>query len=175
MNTNLNLDKGNVLNYLLESERNNPLKVAYFSETMEYKYSKLLKDTMAIATGLIKKLGVSLRPILIYMEKSPFMLSAFWGSVMSRNFYVPLDISMPELRINLIVENLKPAAIITDVAHFDDAKAFCTHVFAQAHVRHFADIAREEEESVSVTELNRKTELTKRLNILKTIKKSEMY
>ena len=130
MNTNLNLDKGNVLNYLLESERNNPLKVAYFSETMEYKYSKLLKDTMAIATGLIKKLGVSLRPILIYMEKSPFMLSAFWGSVMSRNFYVPLDISMPELRINLIVENLKPAAIITDVAHFDDAKAFCTHVFA---------------------------------------------
>ena len=87
MNTNLNLDKGNVLNYLLESERNNPLKVAYFSETMEYKYSKLLKDTMAIATGLIKKLGVSLRPILIYMEKSPFMLSAFWGSVMSRNFW----------------------------------------------------------------------------------------
>ena len=38
-----------------------------------------------------------------------------------------------------------------------------------------ADIVREEEESVSATELSRKTELTKRFNILKTIKKSEMY
>ena len=130
MNTNIVLDKGNVLNYLLDSANRNPEKIAYFSETVEYKYDKLLSDTMSIATGLIKKLNVSLRPVLIYMEKSPYMLSAFWGAVMSRNFYVPLDISMPEYRINLIVENLKPAAIITDVAHFDEAKAFCTHVFA---------------------------------------------
>lgn len=124
------LDKGNVLNYLVNSVENNPSKVAYFSETIQYSYEKLLKDTMAISTGLIKSLSVSCRPILIYMEKSPYMLSAFWGAVMSRNFYVPLDITMPEYRINLIVENLKPAAIITDVAHFDDAKAFCSHVFA---------------------------------------------
>ena len=130
MNTNIVLDKGNVLNYLLDSANRNPEKIAYFSETVEYKYDKLLSDTMSIATGLIKKLNVSLRPVLIYMEKSPYMLSAFWGAVMSRNFYVPLDISMPEYRINLIVENLKPAAIITDVAHFDEAKAFCSHVFA---------------------------------------------
>ena len=130
MNTNLVLDKGNVLNYLINSAECYPEKNAYFSEGMEYRYGKLLNDTMAIATCLIKKLNVSCRPILIYMEKTPYMLSAFWGSVMSRNFYVPLDITMPELRINLIVENLKPAAIITDVAHFDEAKAFCTHVFA---------------------------------------------
>lgn len=130
MNNGLNLDKGNVLNYLIDSSQKYGEKTAYFSETVDYLYSRLLSDTMAIATGLIKKLSVSLRPILIYMEKSPYMLSAFWGCVMSRNFYVPLDITMPEYRINLIVENLKPAAIITDVAHFDDAKAFCTHVFA---------------------------------------------
>ena len=130
MSKDLILDKGNILNYLNNSAEKYPDKTAYFSETTEYKYSKLFNDTKAIASGLIKKLPVSLRPILIYMEKSPYMLSAFWGSVMSRNFYVPLDISMPEYRINLIVENLKPAAIITDLAHFDDAKAFCTHVFA---------------------------------------------
>lgn len=124
------MDKGNILNYLVNSSLENPDKVAYFSESIEYKYSKLFDDTKAIATGLIKKLSVNCRPILIYMEKSPYMLSAFWGAVMSRNFYVPLDITMPEYRINIIVENLKPAAIITDIAHFDDAKAFCSHVYA---------------------------------------------
>jgi len=130
MGNNIIMDKGNVLNYLVDSYNRNPEKVAYFSESINYKYKKLYSDTLAVATGLIKKLSVSTRPILIYMEKSPYMLSAFWGTVMSRNFYVPLDITMPEYRINLIVENLKPAAIITDVAHFDDAKAFCSHVFA---------------------------------------------
>ena len=130
MNTEIVFDKGNVLNYLQDSYKSNPDKTAYFSESVTYSYGKLYQDTMAIATGLITKLQVSCRPVLIYMEKSPYMLSAFWGTVMSRNFYVPLDISMPEYRINLIVENLKPAAIITDVAHFDDAKAFCSHVFA---------------------------------------------
>jgi len=124
------LDERNILNYLVDSAEKNPDKVAYFSESTSYTYGSIYKDSKSIATCLIKKLEVSLRPILIYMEKSPYMLSAFWGTVMSRNFYVPLDITMPEYRINLIVENLKPAAIITDVAHFDEAKAFCSHVFA---------------------------------------------
>ncbi|MDO4188404.1 MAG: amino acid adenylation domain-containing protein [Lachnospiraceae bacterium] len=130
MDKKLIMDSGNVLNYLVNSVELNSDKIAYFSETSKYKYGKLLNDTEAIASGIIKNLSVSLRPILIYMEKSPYMLSAFWGCVMSRNFYVPLDISMPEYRINLIVENLKPAAIITDLAHFDEAKEFCSHVFA---------------------------------------------
>lgn len=119
----------NVINYLLDSAEKYPDKTAYFDETRSYTYSKLLKDSKAIASTLIKKLPGANQPVLIYLEKSPSVLAAFFGTVMSRNFYVPLDISMPEYRINLIVENLKPKAIITDTAHYDAAKEFCKHVF----------------------------------------------
>lgn len=119
----------NVLDYLYDSAAKYPDKCAYFSETSKYTYGQILKDTKAIATALTKKINNVNRPVLIYLEKSPFILSAFWGTVMSRNFYVPLDITMPEYRVNLIVENLKPAAIITDMSHYDEAKSFCADVF----------------------------------------------
>lgn len=119
----------NVINYLLNSALNFGDKVAYFDETRSYTYSKLLEHSKAIATTLIKKLSGNNQPVLIYLEKSPYVLAAFFGTVMSRNFYVPLDITMPEYRLNLIVENLKPKAIITDTAHYDEAKSFCKHVF----------------------------------------------
>lgn len=119
----------NVINYLINSAEKFENKEAYFDETRSYTYGKLLAHSKAIATNLIKKLPLTNQPVLIYLEKSPSVLAAFFGTVMSRNFYVPLDISMPEYRLNLIVENLKPKAIITDTAHFDAAKAFCKHVF----------------------------------------------
>lgn len=124
----------NVINYLIDSAKDYPEKEAYFCETRSLTYGKLFKNSQAIATALIKKLGVVNQPVLIYLEKSPDVLAAFFGTVMSRNFYVPLDISMPEYRINLIVENLKPKAIITDTAHFDAAKAFCKHVFVYEQI-----------------------------------------
>lgn len=128
MNSALKIDKGNVLNYLLSSANKNPEKTAYFSITDEYKYRDLLKDTMAIATGLINCISSTQKPVLIYMEKSPYCLSAFWGAVMSRNFYVPIDITMPDYRIKLIVDNLKPAAIISCRANAEVAKAYCENV-----------------------------------------------
>ena len=58
------------------------------------------------------------------MDKSPQVIAAFFGCVFSRNFYVPLDTDMPDVRIRLIVENLKPAAVITNMAYYDQARKF---------------------------------------------------
>ena len=121
--------KTNILEYLQEAVEKNPAKTAYFDESTTYTYEKLYKDTQAVGSKLIKKLNTVCRPILVYMEKSLHVLSAFWGTVASRNFYVPLDTNMPEYRIRLIVENLKPAAVITDMSHFDMARTFSTQVF----------------------------------------------
>lgn len=118
----------NVLNYLFESASKYPTKTAYFDEKTVYTYEALLKDVKSIASGLISKIEDINRPVLVYMEKSPYVIGAFFGTVMSRNFYVPLDVNMPEFRINLIVENLKPAAIITDMSHFDEAKKYSNNV-----------------------------------------------
>ncbi len=121
--------KTNIMEYLIEAAERNPKKTAYFDEITAYSYEQLLQDTRAVASKLIKKLNVVCRPVLIYMEKTPHALSAFWGTVASRNFYVPLDTNMPDYRIRLIVENLKPAAVITDMAHFDAARTFSNMVF----------------------------------------------
>ena len=121
--------KTNILEYLEDAAKRLPDKCAYFDEEISYTYGHMLSEVRSIGTKLIKKLNVKCRPVLIYMEKSPAVLSAFWGTVASRNFYVPLDTNMPDMRIRLIVENLKPAAVITDMAHYDLARKFSNNVF----------------------------------------------
>ena len=121
--------KTNILEYLFEAAGKTPDKCAYFDEEISYTYSNMLNEVKAVGTKLIKKLNVKCRPVLIYMEKSPAVLAAFWGTVCSRNFYVPLDTNMPDIRIRLIVENLKPAAVITDMAHYDLARKFSNNVY----------------------------------------------
>ena len=121
--------KRNILQYLEESEARASGKVAYFSENISMTYGDMLRTSKAIGTKLSKKLGEQLKPIMVYMDKSPLCLAAFWGCVYSRNFYVPCDTGMPEYRISLIVENLKPAAVITDMAHYDEARKFSSQVF----------------------------------------------
>lgn len=123
------MNNRNILEYLEESAGRQPDKIAYFSEDLSMTYSEMVKCAQSIGTKLIKKLGVTLRPVMVYMDKSPACLAAFWGAVYSRNFYVPCDTGMPEYRIGLIVENLKPAAVITDMAHYDEARKFASQVF----------------------------------------------
>ncbi len=125
----LEKNRNNIISYLLASANRFPDKTAYFDETGGYTYRRLLKDSEAIGTKLIKKLNTVCHPVLIYMDKSPNVLCAFFGTVMSRNFYVPLDTAMPEYRLSLIVENLKPAAVITDISHFDTARTFSSNVY----------------------------------------------
>ena len=123
------LIKNNIIAYLEGSAQRFPDKTAYFDETGGYTYERLLNESRAIASKLIKKLNTVCRPVLIYMDKAPKVLCAFFGTVMSRNFYVPLDTAMPEYRLSLIVENLKPIAVITDIAHFDTARTFSSNVY----------------------------------------------
>lgn len=121
--------KTNILEYLEEAAEQYPDKCAYFDEEISYTYSRILEDARSVGTKLIGKLGVKCRPILIFMEKTPKVLAAFWGCLYSRNFYVPLDTSMPDVRIRMIVENLKPAAVITETAYYDMARKFSANVF----------------------------------------------
>ncbi len=121
--------KTNILEYLEEAARVFPDKCAYFDEEQSYTYSRLLAESRAVGARLIGKGDFKCRPVVIYMEKSPKVLAAFWGCLYSRNFYVPLDTAMPEVRIRMIVENLKPAAVITDMAYYDMARKFSNNVF----------------------------------------------
>ncbi len=121
--------KTNILGYLEDAARLHPDKCAYFDEQISYTYLRMIREAKAIGCKLINKLSVRCRPVIIYMDKSPAALAAFWGTLYSRNFYVPIDTAMPDMRMRLIVENLKPAAIITDMSTYDQARKYSNSVF----------------------------------------------
>ncbi|MBR3642656.1 MAG: amino acid adenylation domain-containing protein [Parasporobacterium sp.] len=118
-----------VIDYLRRAAKECPDKCAYFDDSLKLSYGKLDAVARSIATRLIKTLQVSNRPIAVYMDKSPMTIAAFFGAVYAGNFYSPIDTSMPDYRLKLVMENLKPMGIITDASHYDVARTYCSHVF----------------------------------------------
>ena len=118
-----------VIDYIRSAAQTCPEKCAYFDESVRLTYGRLNNLAKCIATELIRKLNVSNRPIAVYMDKSPMTIAAFFGVMYSRNFYSPIDTGMPDYRLQLVMENLKPVGIVTDAAHYDVARQFCSNVF----------------------------------------------
>jgi len=54
------------------------------------------------------------KPVVVFMQKKPAMIAAFFGCVYSGNYYIPLDAEIPAFRIKLILETVNPAMIICD-------------------------------------------------------------
>lgn len=103
----------NVLEYLENSAKRFPEKTAYADEKISYTYSGLLAEAKSIGTGLLEA-GVSAGPVIVYMDKSPKNIAAFMGVLFAGCFYVPVDTSMPAQRVELILKNLEPSAVILE-------------------------------------------------------------
>ncbi len=103
----------NFLDYLEETVTQLPDKVAYSSGTKGITFKETYDTSRAIGSFLINQ-GYYKEPIVIFMNKSPETIIAFFGTVYSGNFYVPLDAEMPSFRIQLILDTLTPKAIICD-------------------------------------------------------------
>lgn len=56
------------------------------------------------------------------MSKSVKAIVSFLGIACSGNFYTPIDVDMPKVRVEKILLTLQPKAIITDKEHFQKAK-----------------------------------------------------
>ena len=103
----------NILEYLEATAPRLPDKIAYSDGVDHLTFSQLSHHARALGSALAKR-GYYRRPIAVLMKKHPNTVAAFYGCVYAGCFYVPLDIEMPASRIELILENAKPAAIITD-------------------------------------------------------------
>ena len=110
-----------VSDYLDQTAKKYPSKVAFVDEKRGITFSQLQSESHHIATYLIEQ-GLFKKPILVYLDKSVEVVAAFAGITYSGNFYSPLDTNMPEERIAKIVEKLQPSAIITDEAHKNEAE-----------------------------------------------------
>ena len=103
----------NILTYLDTSAARYPDKLAFIGETSALTFLELKSKTEAIGSFIADKNNYN-EPILVFMEKSPEEVSALLGVVRSGNFYVALDIDMPETRLDAIMAITKAKLMIVD-------------------------------------------------------------
>ncbi len=101
------------MEYLEGTVKRLPDKVAFADDSTELTFSQIYGVSRSIGSYLAAN-GLYKEPIVVFMEKSPQMITAFYGCVYGGDFYVPLDAEMPKFRIELILDNLKPKLMICD-------------------------------------------------------------
>lgn len=113
----------NVLEYMMESVKQFPDKVAFSNGQEELTFSELYRQSRSIGTFLHNN-SVYKEPVVIFMNKHPNMVAAFLGTIAGGDYYVPIDSEMPEVRIQLILQNVKSKIMICDEDTVDIARTF---------------------------------------------------
>lgn len=106
----------NVLEYLEKAENSYPDKIIFGDETTEITYRDFIQDAKSVGTALLKQ-GIQKSPVAVLLGKNTQSLVALMGVLYSGCFYTVLDAEMPSARIGSILEDLSPAAVLTDKTH----------------------------------------------------------
>lgn len=78
-------------------------------------FSELRQKSRLAGSNLIKTVPTgSQNPVIVYLPKSINSIISFMGALYCGSPYVPIDYAIPMARMEKTVENLRPAAIITD-------------------------------------------------------------
>lgn len=107
--------KTNVIDWLEETAARLPEKSAYVDEQKEITFGALRRQARRIGGELALR-GLFKKPVAVFLEKGVDVLVSFLGAAYSFNFYSPIDVDMPEIRVRKILEVLEPAAVITTAA-----------------------------------------------------------
>lgn len=115
--------RNNILDYLDETVVRVPEKVAFSNGTEGMTFREVDRDSRAIGSWLHGR-GIYRKPVVVFMNKHPKEVTAFFGVVRGGCFYVPIDEEMPRVRIDLILANLQPEIILCDGQTAEVAKTF---------------------------------------------------
>lgn len=102
-----------IIDYLKKSVEKNPSKIAFSDQSREMSYEELLDNAEKIGTALIEKINKVNEPIAVIIDRNVESICSFMGIAVSRNFYVPIDVTQPFQRIQTILEQMSPMAIIS--------------------------------------------------------------
>ncbi len=114
----------NLFEYLEHSAAQYGDKVAFADPKNAYTFRSLLHAAEAIGTFIMTRTNALNRPIAILVERSSLSLAGFMGILASGNYYVPIDRDMPPRRLEMILRQLRPAALLgprdaeEDMDHF---------------------------------------------------------
>lgn len=105
--------QASVLEWLDAMAEKMPNKVALIDENEQISFKQYHDKSIGIAGEILDIAGNKKKPVVVYLEKSAKVLISFMGIAYSGNFYSPIDIDMPDQRVNKILEVLKPELVIT--------------------------------------------------------------
>ena len=105
--------KTNILEYLEETVKKVPDKIAFSNGTESISFNELYTSAR-IGGSLLCKLGCKQEPVMVIMDKYPNEIIAFLSVVYAGCYYVPIDSEMPSRRIATIAQTLSPRFVICD-------------------------------------------------------------
>lgn len=117
-----------ILEYLDQTVLRVPDKLAFggVTDADGVTFRETHERSRAIGTWLASQ-GIYKEPVVVFMDRHPNAVVAFLGALQGGCYYVPIDQEMPRIRIDLILENLKPRVIICDESTLETAKTFDFH------------------------------------------------
>ena len=115
--------KANFLEYLEETTKKLPDKIAFYDDRESLSYAGLLDTAKRIGSRLAAICPPRAPVALLLDSRSIRNIPAMFGVLYAGCAYAPLDIAMPTDRLSMLLELLRPAAVLTDEK---GAKAFCT-------------------------------------------------
>ena len=113
-----------VTDYLEQMAARWPDKLAIVGERRSLTFGELRTEAQRVAMRLVE-LSVWHAPVAVFLPKEPEVIACFLGAAYSGNFYTPIDVKMPEARIEKIMATLEPQVVLTDTAHHEAAERFC--------------------------------------------------
>lgn len=105
--------QNHVLDYLDHNVQMKFDKIAFSNGTESMTFGEVYEQSRSIGTFLSKN-NIYKKPVIVFMNKHPKEVTAFFGVIRGGNFYVPIDEEMPAQRIQLILQNVQPEIIICD-------------------------------------------------------------
>lgn len=113
----------NVLEYLEASTLKFPDKTVFADQENSVSYNTLTGYAKSIGTKILDETqNASRQPIVVFVDRNIESLVLFMGVAYSGNFYVPIDKQMPKMRIELILDTLKPIATIVRASELEFAQ-----------------------------------------------------
>ena len=103
----------NILTYLEETSARLPDKLAFSTGKEGATFGQLQRESASVGSRLLADRAEG-EAVLIFMDKHPRTLAAFFGAIYAGCFYVCLDEKMPEARMRAIIENVSPRFLISD-------------------------------------------------------------
>lgn len=104
----------NVLEYLEKSVEKYPEKEAFEDTNITETFKSFRDKAMNLSSNFITFNNSKKQPVAVFLPKSVNALISFVGIMYSGNIYVPLDIKSPPERLEGILNNISPIAVITD-------------------------------------------------------------